>query len=167
MGRTMSDTLTAALVSGLLSGLVVLIGVVLAEALRRRSDLEQRQRRLVFDLVRELGHHERALRAQPAPDNVADQHAIVLSALFELRNVTRSAAVRQAADESIARVQAALQRSLAGQPLPVSASLGGQELVVAALPERPELTGRITAYVRDGLPTGRPNASEPGSELSP
>ena len=59
----MSDTLTAALVSGLLSGLVVLTGVVLAEVLRRRSDLRERQRRLVFDLVGELGRHERALRA--------------------------------------------------------------------------------------------------------
>jgi hypothetical protein len=40
-----SDTLTAALVSGMLSGLVVLTGVVLAEVLRRRSDLRERQRR--------------------------------------------------------------------------------------------------------------------------
>jgi hypothetical protein len=153
----MSDALVAAIVSGLLSGLVVLTGVVLAEALRRRSDVEQRQQRLVFDLVRELGHHERALRAQPPADNLADQHAVVLSALFELRNVTRASTVRAAADESIARTQAALQRSLAGHPLPVSASLGGQELVAAALPDTPELTARITVYVRDGLPSGRPD----------
>jgi hypothetical protein len=161
----MSDTLTAALVSGLLSGLVVLTGVVLAEALRRRSDVEQRQRRLVFDLVRELGHHERALRAQPPPTTLADQHAVVLSALFELRNVTRASTVRAAADESIARVQAALQRSLAGEALPVAASLGGQELVAAALPETPALTERITRYVREGLPVTR--SSDEGSTASP
>ena len=159
----MSDTLTAAIVSGLLSGAVVLTGVVLAEALRRRSDLDQRQRRLVFDLVRELGVHERALGTLPAGDGVADQHAVVMSSLFELRNTTRSDTVRSAADESIARTQAAMQRYLAGTPLPVTASLGGSEIVAAALPEPPELSRRITAYVRDGLPESRPNASRDGT----
>jgi hypothetical protein len=159
----MSDTLTAAVVSGLLSGAVVLTGVVLAEALRRRSDRDQRQRRLVFDLVRELGVHERALGTPPVGDGVADQHAIVMSSLFELRNTTRSDAVRSAADESIARTQAAMQRYLAGTPLPVTASLGGSEIVAAALPEPPELNRRITAYVRDGLPESRPNASRDGT----
>jgi len=162
----MSDTLTAALVSGLLSGLVVLTGVVLAESLRRRSDLGERQRRLVFDLVRELGRHERALRAVPAPEGVADQHALVLSSLFELRNITRSDGVRRAADESIARTQAALQRNLAGQALPVSSSLGGPDIVAAALPEPPELTGRITRYVRDGLPASRPDSAGSDSTRS-
>ena len=159
----MSDTLTAAVVSGLLSGLVVLTGVVLAEALRRRSDVEQRQRRLVFDLVRELGHHERALRTNPPPTTLADQHAVVLSALFELRNVTRTSTVRAAADESIARVQAALQRSIVGEPLPVAASLGGQEPVAAALPDTPALTERIRHYVRDGLPVTRSTDGAPAA----
>jgi len=140
------------IVVGLLSGLVVLTGVVLAESLRRRSDRDARQRRLVFDLVRELGRHERALRAESTPSDLSDQHALVLSSLFELRNITRHEAVREAADESIARTQAALQRRLAGHALPVGSSLGGSELVAAALPEPPELTRRITDYVRDGLP---------------
>ena len=162
----MSDTLTAAIVSGLLSGAVVLTGVVLAEALRRRSDRDQRQRRLVFDLVRELGAHERALGTLSAGEGVADQHAVVMSSLFELRNTTRADAVRSAADESIARTQAAMQRYLAGTPLPVTASLGGSEIVTAALPEPPELSRRITAYVRDGLPESRPNATRDGTASS-
>jgi hypothetical protein len=82
-----------------------------------------------------------------------------MTALFELRNITRSDPVREAADESIARTQAALQRSIAGRPLPVSASLGGAEIVAAALPEPPELARRITAYVQDGLPVSRPDAT--------
>jgi hypothetical protein len=158
-----SDTVAAAVLSGLLSGLVVLTGVILAEALRRGSDLRERQRRLVFDLVGELGRLERALRARPGPDNLTDQHARVMAALFELRNITRSDDVRSAADESIARTQAALQRNIAGRPLPVSASLGGAEIVAAALPEPPALTRRITAYVRDGLPVSRPDAAAPES----
>jgi len=150
----------ASVVGGVVSGLVVLLGVVLAESLRRRAQRRSRMEKLGYDLLAAMSAEERLLRAGADDDAVTGAHALVMSALYELRTTARSdSAVIAAADECIARTQAAFARHRDGIAFTPAESLGAHLLLQALFPPVTALAARVAGYRAEGLPHDAPRAA--------
>jgi len=150
----------AAIVGGVVSGLVVLLGVVLAESLRRRAQRRSRMEKLGYDLLAAMSAEERLLRSRADDDAVTGPHAKVMAALYELRTTARSdSAVVAAADECIARTQAAFARHRDGIPFTLAESLGAQLLLQALFPPVTALAPRVARYRAEGLPHDAPRGT--------
>jgi hypothetical protein len=167
VAHAISVEIHAAIVGGLISGAVVLLGVLLAEGLRRGWERRQALRRAIRVIVQQLPIAMIFL-TENTPDerrwNIESPGWIiyqqVMSACTEADTASRSrwtrhrAEVRAALDEIVARMSAAAIRSASGHLVTVAqlSSIPTDQLTLAVFGKRNTIDDRLIGYVKRGLP---------------